>query len=296
MKVGRRGEREGSQAAEKSSGLESTQSVVSSYKRHMPASARSTNPDDYQRLPRDVVGMAKSFVTGDTTGAHAHERDQLLYAVQGVTRVTTGAATWIVPPDRALYVPAGTVHAVVMKGRVEMRTLYIRPGSAPGLPREPAAMEVSALLRALVLALLDEPVLYDVAARAGLIARLILEEIARARMLALDIPMPDDARLKRLCESLIANPGRGETLDRLAEGTGASARTLARLFQRETGLSFSQWRQRVRFTSAMEALVRGEPVGLVARASGYASASAFSAAFRKALGVTPGSLAATRES
>lgn len=257
----------------------------------MPAPRRSTDPDDYQRLPRDVAGMAKSFAPGAATGAHAHERDQLLYAVEGVTRVTTGSAAWILPPDRALYIPAGTVHAVVMKGRVEMRTLYVRPGSGPGLPREAAAMEVSPLLRALVLALLDEPVLYDVAARAGLIARLILEEIARARVLALGIPMPRDARLKRLCESLLAEPGREDTLDRLAEDAGASARTLSRLFRRETGLGFSQWRQRVRFAAAMEALVGGAPVGLVARASGYASASAFTAAFRKALGVTPGSLA-----
>lgn len=257
----------------------------------MPAPARSTNPDDYQRLPRDVVGMAKSFGAGDATGPHTHERDQLLYAVEGVTRVTTGRATWILPPDRALYIPAGTVHAVVMKGRVEMRTLYIRPGSGAGLPDATTALEISPLLRALVLALLDEPILYDVAKRAGMIARLILEEIARARGLALDIPMPRDARLKRLCEQLVAEPGREDTLERLADGTGASPRTLSRLFQRETGLSFSQWRQRVRFTSAMEALVRGEPVGLVARSNGYASASAFTAAFRKAFGVTPGSLA-----
>lgn len=260
----------------------------------MPEATRSTNPDDYQRLPRDVVGMAKSFAAGDSTGAHAHERDQLLYAVEGVTRVTTGQASWILPPDRALYIPAGAVHAVVMKGRVEMRTLYIRPGAGPGLPREPTAMEVSPLLRALILALLEEPVLYDVAARGGMIARLILEEIARAEALALDIPMPQDTRLKRLCERLIADPGREETLDRLADGAGASARTLSRLFQRETGLTFTQWRQRVRFASATEALVRGEPVGLVARANGYASPSAFTAAYRRAMGVAPGSLADRR--
>lgn len=256
----------------------------------MSEAVRSTDPADYQRLPRAVAAMAKSFGPGDTTGLHAHERDQLLYAVEGVTRVTTAEAAWILPPDRALYIPAGTEHSVAMKGRVEMRTLYIRPGAASNLPQEPVAMEVSALLRALILALLDEPLLYDEAGRGGMIARLILEEISRARVLALDVPMPADARLKRLCERLIAEPGREETLDRLAEGTGASARTLSRLFQRETGLTFTAWRQRVRFASAMEALVRGEPVGLVAQASGYASASAFTAAFRKALGVTPGQL------
>ncbi len=256
----------------------------------MPNTPRSTNPDDYQAVPRAIAAMAKSFAAGDATRPHSHTRDQLLHAVTGVMRVTTAEGAWIVPPDRALYMPGGIEHAVSMKGRVEMRTLYIDPGAAPGLPQQPVVLEVPDLLRALILELLEEPVLYDETARGGRLAALILDEIASARTLALAIPMPKDRRLKRLCERLIAEPARDETLERLAEGTGASARTLSRLFTRETGLTFSQWRQRVRFTNALEALVRGEPVGAVARASGYASASAFTAAFKKALGQTPGSL------
>lgn len=258
----------------------------------MTDTTRSTNPVDFQAVPRAVAAMAKSFSDGESTGWHSHERDQLLYAVQGVTRVATQDASWIVPPDRGLYLPGGTGHAVAMKGQVEMRTLYIKPGAARGLPKEPVVMEIPALLKALILALLEEPVLYEERARGGLLARLILDEIARARPLALVIPMPRDERLMRLCEKLIADPGNAGTLERLAEDAGASARTLARLFAAETGMSFTRWRQRVRFTNAMEALVRGQPVGVVARDNGYASASAFTAAFRKALGVTPGTLAA----
>lgn len=255
------------------------------------ATARSRDPGDYQAVARAVAAMAKSFTAGDSTGTHAHDRDQLLYAVRGVTRVTTADAAWILPPDRALYIPGGMKHDTAMHGRVEMRTLYIQPGAAPGLPVTPVALEVSALLCSLILALLEEPVLYDETGRGGRLAALILDEIARADPVVLAIPMPRDARLKRLCDRLLNEPGNDATLDRLAEGTGASPRTLSRLFQRETGLTFVQWRQRLRFTSAMEALVRGEPVGLVARANGYASTSAFTAAFRKALGVTPGRLA-----
>ncbi|MDH3580469.1 MAG: helix-turn-helix transcriptional regulator [Hyphomicrobiales bacterium] len=252
--------------------------------------SRSINPDDYQAIPRNVAAMAKSFAAGSATHPHTHARDQLLYAVEGVMRVTTRDAAWIVPPDRALYMPGGEVHGVAMRRRVEMRTLYIEPTAAPGLPQKPVVLEVSDLLRALILQLLEEPVLYDEAGRGGLIAALVLDEISRARSLALVIPMPRDKRLKRLCERLLIEPARNETLERLAEGSGASARTLSRLFLAETGLTFSQWRQRVRFTSALEALVRGVPVGEVARAIGYASPSAFSAAFRKVLGQTPGSL------
>jgi AraC-like DNA-binding protein len=205
-------------------------------------------------------------------------------------RVRSVAALWIVPPDRAVYMPAGVEHAVACRGRVEMRTLYIRPDAGAGLPREPGVVEVSNLLRALVLALVEEPVDYDEQARAGLIVRLALAEIARARPLALVVPMPRDARLARLCEALIEAPGRPGTLERLSGIAGASPRTLARLFQAETGLTFTAWRQRVRFHNALEALGAGEPVGHVARANGYGSASAFTAAFRRALGVPPSSL------
>jgi AraC-like DNA-binding protein/mannose-6-phosphate isomerase-like protein (cupin superfamily) len=256
----------------------------------MAEATRSTDPKDYQSVPRAIAAMAKSFVTGDTITPHAHARDQVLYATQGVMRVATVREAWIVPPDRALYVPAGLEHGVAMRGSVEMRTLYIQPGAAPGLPSNPAVLDISELLRSLILALLAEPVLYDEKGRGGLLAGLILNELARAQHLQLVVPMPRDERLKRLCKALLDDPARNETLDEWAEEAGASPRTLSRLFSSEVGLSFTQWRQRVRFHNAMEAIVRGEPVGAVARANGYESASAFTAAFRKTMGVTPGSL------
>ncbi len=254
------------------------------------AHPRSTDPSDYQAVPRDVAAMAKSFVTGDTVAPHAHARHQVLYAIEGVMRVATAREAWIVPPDRALFVPAGLEHGVALRGNVEMRTLFIRPGAHPDLPEAPVVLDISSLLRALILALLDEPILYEEEGRGGFLAALILDELARARQLQLVIPMPSDDRLKRLCKELLENPSRGETLDQWAETSGASARTLSRLFTQEVGLTFTQWRQRVRFHNAMEAIVRGEPVGQVAHANGYESASAFTAAFRKAFGVTPARL------
>lgn len=256
----------------------------------MTENNRSIDPDDYQSVPRAIAAMAKSFAPGDTVAPHAHARDQVLYATRGVMRVATSSEAWIVPPDRALYVPAGLEHGVAIRGGVEMRTLFIQPGAASGLPVRPAVLEISSLLRALILALLDEPVFYDEAGRGGLLAGLILDELGRAQQLQLVIPMPRDERLKRLCKALLDDPARAETLDEWAVEAGASPRTLSRLFSSEVGLSFTQWRQRVRFHNAMEAIVRGDPVGQVARANGYESASAFTAAFRKTMGVTPGSL------
>lgn len=254
------------------------------------AALRSIDPRDYQRVARPVAAMAKNFRDGETIPPHAHERDQVLYAVRGIMRIGIEDAGWIVPPDRAVYMPAGVVHTVAIRGDLEMRTLYIAPGAGPALPQAPTVLEVSELLRSVVLALIEEPVLYVEAGRGGALATLALDEIGRARRLALGVPMPRDPRLARLCAALLADPSATLTLERWAETAGASARTLARLFHRELGMSFGTWRRRVRFQNAVEEIVAGTPVSVVAARSGYRSASAFSAAFRRQLGVTPSSL------
>lgn len=251
---------------------------------------RRSDADAYQFVPRPLAAMAKSFADGFEIEPHRHVRDQLVYAVSGVMRVRTAREAWIVPPDRAVYLPAQTVHAISIRGRVEMRTLYIARDAHDDLPAAPTVIEVSNLLRELVLALIEEPVIYDETGRAGAVAFLILAEIARARRLALMIPMPRDPRLLRLCQALLADPSRRTTLDGWVETAGASVRTLARLFEAETGLSFAAWRQRVRFHNAMEAIVAGVPIGDVASRNGYRSASAFAAAFRKVMGQAPSSL------
>lgn len=254
----------------------------------MPAPlTRSTDPLDYQNLPQPVALMCKAFPAGFRIAPHVHARDQLLYAVGGTMRIRTATHSWMVPPDRALYMPAGIEHSVAIYGPVEMRTLYIARNAGADLPHAPVAFVASPLLRALVLALLDEPVAYDGASRAERISVLILDEIARAKPLALAIPMPIDRRLLKLCEALIQAPESTLTLDGWAVTAGASRRTLARLFQTECGMTFTAWRQQVRFYSAIDALARGTPVATVARSHGYRSASAFAAAFREVVGVSP---------
>lgn len=256
--------------------------------------ARSDDPGDYQGVPRPLAAMAKSFADGFEVAPHAHRRDQFLYAVDGIMRVRTRDEAWIVPPHRAVYIPAHTVHAISVRGKLEMRTLYLASRAADGLPVAPTVFEVSDLLRNLILALIKEPVLYDEAGRGGALATLILSEITSAPRLALGVPMPRDARLERLCAALVADPSSRLTLEGWSEMSGASARTLARLFETEVGMSFGAWRRRVRLHNAIEEIVAGEPVARVAARSGYRSASAFSSAFRRSMGVAPSALRDTR--
>jgi AraC-like DNA-binding protein/mannose-6-phosphate isomerase-like protein (cupin superfamily) len=252
--------------------------------------SRSSDANDYQAVPRPLAAMSKSFRDGFEIAPHHHARDQLVYAVTGVMRVRTDHEAWIVPTDRAVYLPAKTTHSISIRGQVEMRTLYIARGAHGELPPAPTVIEVSPLLRELVLAMIEEPVIYDERGRGGAMAYLIFGEIARAKRLSLVIPMPHDARLARLCNALLADPASAMTLDGWSDVAGASPRTLARLFEAELGLSFAAWRQRVRFHNALEAIAAGEPIARVAQRNGYRSSSAFAAAFRKTMGQPPSSL------
>src|SRR6478672_11078141 len=181
-------------------------------RRHTPAPARSTDPRDYQDVRRPFAAMAKSFPDGFEIAPHHHKRDQLIYAVSGLMRVRTAQEAWIVPPDRAVYVPARTTHSISMRGEVAMRTLYIAGDAAPSLSGHPTVIGVSDLLRELILALIAEPLLYQVKGRGGAIVSLLVSEIARAPRLPLVLPMPHDPRLRRVCADLLAAPADTRTL------------------------------------------------------------------------------------
>ncbi len=246
-----------------------------------------------RHLPQDAVdrplaGFMRDYADGDSIPRHAHARAQLLYATHGVMRISTDAAGFVVPPGRALWVPAAVPHVTAMEGPVAMRALFLRADAARAGPGAVTVLAVSPLLRELVLAACSEPLEWDEAGRGGHLAALILDEIARAPTLPLGVPAVRDARLQRLAAALRAEPARDLGLEDWALECGASPRTLTRLFRQETGMSFGRWRQMLRLAEAAALLSRGVPPARAAAAVGYASAPAFGAAFRAAFGTTPG--------
>ena len=248
---------------------------------------RSTDPDDYQRVPRAVVAMPKDFIPGFEIAPHSHKRAQLIYATAGTMRVATDAGVWIVPPQRALWMPGGVRHGLLMLGEVTMRTLYLWPDAAAFMPATCHVVPVSSLLRELIVRATELPVHYDESGPAGHVVALILEELRGLQSLPLQLPMPRDARLRGLCQALLDAPGDQRPLAAWAKTVNASGRTLARRFQSETGLSFGAWRQQARVLEAMGRLGSGAPVTQVALDLGYESVSAFSAMFRRAAGASP---------
>lgn len=248
---------------------------------------RSTDPADYQRVPRAVAAMPKDFAADFVIAPHSHERAQLIYATAGTMRVSTGEAMWMVPPQRAVWMPAGVVHGIQMLDRITMRTLYLRDDVAAGMPTTCRVLLVSPLLRELIVRATELPLQYDERGPAGHVVALIVAELHGLQTLKLDLPMPSDQRLKGLCKALLADPGDRRGLEGWARTVNASARTIARLFRRETGFSFAAWRQQARLLEAMGRLGSGQPVTRVALDLGYDSVSAFSAMFRRAAGASP---------
>lgn len=243
---------------------------------------------EHDRVDRPLAAFARDYPEGDAVPRHCHERAQLLYATEGIMRVTTDAERYTLPPARALWLPAALPHAVAMPRGLAMRALFLRADAARGLPNQPAALSVSPLLRELILAACAEPLEWDERGRGGHLAALILDEIRRAPRLPIALPQPRDPRLLRLTAALAADPASPLTLDDWALHSGASPRTLRRLFQTETGMGFARWRQALRLTEAAALLATGVAPARAAVAVGYGSAPAFGAAFRAAFGVTPG--------
>lgn len=266
---------------------------------HRAAAPAPVRPLPQDRVDRPLAAFAQDYPGGHDTGWHSHARAQLLYATRGVMRVSTEAAGFVVPPGRALWVPAGLPHVVSMRDGVAMRALFLRrDAAAAGRRGGPAAaaattvIAVSPLLRELILAACAEPLEWDQEGRGGHVAALILDEIARADRLPLGVPAVRDPRLLRLAEALRAEPGRPLTLESWAAECGASPRNLTRLFRQETGMSFGRWRQMLRLSEGAALLAQGVPTARAAALVGYASAPAFGAAFRAAFGQTPGAVSA----
>lgn len=211
---------------------------------------------------------------------HAHPVHQLAWAHRGVLTIATEAGTWVLPPSRALWIPARMPHALGSSGAATTRSLYFRP---PGWTT-PTVVAVSELLANLIVHLAEAPLADDARRRAEAVVLDLLEPL-HATTIA--VRMPTDDRAARVADALHADPADARTLDAWGQVAGASSRTLARIFLAETGLTFARWRAQLRLAAALPLLANGIPVTTVAHRVGYDSASAFIAAFRRAVGVTP---------
>ncbi|MCG8371660.1 MAG: helix-turn-helix transcriptional regulator [Proteobacteria bacterium] len=248
---------------------------------------RSTRGIDYQRVPRAVAVLIDEYPAGHVDPRHNHERAQLIYASAGVMSVISDQGSYVIPPQRAVWIPGGVYHEAHCRTAVSLRTLYVDESARPALPARCRVIAVPPLLRELILEATELPIEYRVDGRDNRIMELILDELCIVPDARLHVPMPQSKHLVRICSKILDDPARNDTLDELAAQAGCSRRTFTRTFRKETDMSFSSWRRHVRLLEATSRLAEGQPVTRVAFDVGYASQSAFTAMFHRVFGTTP---------
>lgn len=218
---------------------------------------------------------------------HFHAEAQLVFSSRGVMTMTVGSELWVVPPNKAVWIPPKLEHSIQMSRSVSMRTLYFAPKLARRLSGHCHVVSVSPLLRELILHCCEVGKLKVKDPAQVPLIQVVLSQIARAKSMPLSISHPKDARAIKIAKSVLQNPGEQKTLGELCREAGSSKRTIERAFLGETGMSFGKWRQQVRLIHGIKLVAEGEKITQAAIEAGYSSPSAFISMFRKTLGTTP---------
>ena len=236
--------------------------------------------------------LSTTYSNGYVIHLHTHTAHQLLFASTGAMTVTGDRTSWMIPPGRAVLIPAGIPHAIRMWGEVAMRSLYFPVNApAPGFAANTCrVISVGPLLRELILRVAEMAALDSRVAVEARLMSVLMDELEAAHVEPLLLPLPSDVRARTAANDVLKNPADVVTAGALARRCGLSARTLERLFRAETGMRFGLWRQKVRLLESVRVLVGGGSVTDAALESGYSSVSAYIAAFKQTFGCTPGAM------
>jgi AraC-like DNA-binding protein len=249
---------------------------------------RQTAIFEKSRDPRsEITTLTRDYPPGHVIPLHFHDRDQIVYASRGVMTVRTSIGAWVVPTHRAVWIPAKTPHTIAMSGTVAMRTLYLKSCIAKALPRGCCVLNVRPLLHELVLHACAFASLKRKIKLQRHLIDLLIDQLETIEMVPLQLPNPSDRRALQIVETLLADPSDRRPLLHLCKGSGASKRTVERLFQVDVGMSFGRWRQQLRLMQGLRLLAEGNQVTYAALEAGYSTPSAFIYMFRKILGTTP---------
>lgn len=242
-----------------------------------------------------MLGMALDYPDQYHVPPHKHRKAQLLYALRGVMVVGSEQGQWVVPPSRGLWLPAGCQHWIRMVGEVKVRTVFMPALYNAQLPLSCCVLAISALLRELILATLTIPQHYTANSRAARLVQVLIDELQPAKVLPVHLPFSQHGRVQQICQDIMNHPDLGKTATDWAKQFYVHPKTIQRQFIQHTGMTLGQWQQQAKLLMAMEMLANGQRVLDVALALGYNSPSAFSAMFKRQLGILPGVFATEQQ-
>lgn len=234
-----------------------------------------------------ILARAEDHESGSRILWHNHDLSQLIHATRGVMTVETDEGLWVVPPERAVWVPAFKGHAIRMTGAVALRSLYLEPSLGPIAKDRCCVVQVSAILRAAILRAIEFEQPYPEHGSEARLVAVILDEIRAAETAPLHLPKPKDPRARRVAEEFQLDLSDRRPISAWARFAGASERTLERLFRDEVGVTFGAWQRQARLLRALEVMAAGLGVTAAALEVGFETPSAFIAMFRRAMGTTP---------
>ncbi|MCL9782123.1 helix-turn-helix transcriptional regulator [Vibrio sp. S4M6] len=241
-----------------------------------------------EQLFRPVEAISEEKLPNTVGIEHSHQWGQLQYATEGVLNVKAGNHSFVIPPQRAVWIPSGVVHQVNNTAPVSYRSLHIDNVLGQRIGEDVKVIQVSSFLRELIQRGCNAwQGKYPISELDTALMTLLIEEIYQAPVSPLHLPWPTDPRLQTVCQILHNNPGDNRNLVALAQSSGASVRTLNRLFIKECQLSFTAWRQKLRILTALELLQHKRSITDVALELGYESSSAFITVFKKHLHSSP---------
>lgn len=241
---------------------------------------------DLIRNPIWVAGMDKCTAVW-IKPVHQHRKGQFCFTARGLVTCETKHQIWVVPAQYGLWVPSGIPHRSETSLNAETYCVFLDPDRAAPLPKVVSMFPVNPLLQELLRRAARLSEITDADGPGARIAAVILDELARAPVENLRLPVPSDHRLRRIADGLIANPADKATAAEWAARVGLSERTLSRLLREEIGMSLGRWKRQLHAIVGLRRLSDGETVQVVAATLGYESASSFTTMFRKTLGKPP---------
>jgi len=234
-----------------------------------------------------IYAFTENYSHGHIEEWHSHDRIQLIHTLSGVIRVQTVEGTWVTPPGRGVWIPANTLHALLISGEVQAYGVFIEPNIRPNLVNECRVVTIAPLLKELIRHAMQIQNSIQPQSREERLLELILDELELLPVLPFNLPQPQSAKLQRLCTEIRKDLSYTWTIEHSAQFLHISAKTLTRHFQKETGMHFSYWVRQARLMQAMIDLVMDKSIFNVALDLGYDSASAFSAMFKRETSLTP---------
>jgi AraC-like DNA-binding protein len=230
-----------------------------------------------------MTDLADGFCHRQSALSHG----KFFYVSRGLVTAEYDAGISIVPPGRAIWLPSAIAHTLCTQGITRLFTVEVPYASLPPQPAGERVVDVSALLHELLREAVHIAGPRPAPLRDARLLDLVLDEISVMPATSLSLPLPQNEYLRRICLSLMNDPGSKISISDWRREAGIGSSSLQQLFVTETGLTFDGWRREARLLNAVQRLVRGDRIFEIAAASAYTAHSSFAASFKRRFGEQP---------